>query len=240
MARMFVWGSRIMAFIAFAIGIVGNWNDALQTQGILGLSWQQFAFSLFAIAILFVVIELEIRYQKLEKSHPCITVNPCVPENNKLVLTVTNDGFGGNFSAQAIIKKGTQIHDLIELQWETNSQVRYHIDGGGGKANILVGRLHKNHRVNALSQNPTTQSHSSILQLLTVKQGQPVSLTLNNWELNNTNLPEQNYECEVEVTITSEPTLLKPFKCRLYGIESDGLHLTFSEKLVSRKEDSRP
>jgi hypothetical protein len=124
------WVIRVITLATFITGIIGNWNDALQTQALLGITWQQFAFLLFALTILGVVIELEIRYRGLEKSHPHIEVRPLVTENKRLILEVTSDSFGGDFSAKAIIMKGSSITDSLDLQWETNGQVRYHIDGG--------------------------------------------------------------------------------------------------------------
>lgn len=221
-----------MAFSTFIIGIAGNWYDALQTQGILGLSWQQFAFSLFAVAIFLVVIDLEIRYRTLEKAHPHIKARPLVSENKRIVLEVTNDGFGGDFSAKARIRKGSPFSDSFDLQWETTGQIRNHIDGGGGEETLLIEVKPATTKYDALNQKPPTFSHSGELQLLTVKQGQPHAITLYSWRPDGTSKQAPYYECEIEITITSEPTLLKPFKQKPYKIKLDGLGLNFEEILI--------
>ena len=235
LGRIIWWSSLIITFTTFVTGIAGNWNDALQTQVLFGLTWQQFAFSIFGITILGVVIELNIKYRRLNKSYPNIEVRSLVSENKRLILEVTNDGFGGDFSAYAKIRSGSSFTDLLDLQWETNGQVRNHIDGGGGTATLLVAMQPKSHMVDNNDPKSPTIIHEGKLQLLSIKRGQPLNLHLYSYKFNPTSDQAPHYECEVEVTITSEPALLKPFKSRPYKIEVNGLNLAFSEMLNSNK-----
>jgi hypothetical protein len=228
-SRVTWWGIRVITIATFITGIIGNWNDALQTQTLLGLTWQQFAFSLFGITIIGVGIELEVKYKRLKKLHPQIVVKPIVSENKRLILEVTNNGFGGNFSAQARIRKGLSMTDSFELQWETSGQTRYHIDGGGGIGTLLVGVHPKSHEFNKLDTKSPILIHKGELQLLSIKTGQPIIIRLYSWRFDPSSDKAPHYECEIEVTITSEPTLLKPFKHRAYKVEVDGLNLAFNE-----------
>ena len=237
--RILWWGSRVIGLTTSAVSIIGIWNNALQTQALLGLTWQKFAILLFVITAIGIYIDLEIRRNRLEKSRPRITVKPFVTENKRLILEVLNDGFGGDFSAKARIRSGSPITDSLDLQWEANGQVRYHIDGGGGEATLLVAVQPKLHKFDATDQKSPTLFHSGKLELLTVKGGQTFALRLCDWELDATSSQMPRYQCVVEITITSEPTLLKSFKRRPYKIEMDGLNLAFTEMPIPHKKGSQ-
>lgn len=150
--RIWWWLSRVLTIAAFVTGIIGNWSDILQTQSVLGLTWQQLSFLLFGIIVLAIIIELELRHNKLESAHPRIVVRPMVSDNKRLILEVINNGFGGDFSGKAKIQKGSPHTDSLDLQWEASGQVRCHIDGGGGEATLLVGTHLKHARLEIIEE----------------------------------------------------------------------------------------
>ena len=100
---------------------------------------------------------------------------------------------------------------------------------------MLVAIQPKLHKFDATDQKSPTLSHSGELQLLTIKVGQTLPLQLYHWKFDATSDQIPHYECIVEITITSEPTLLKPFKCRPFKIKVDGLNLSFEEMPVLPK-----
>jgi len=227
---------------AFLIGIPDSFSatrDFVTWASPYGIQPIHLAFWLLGVGATYTAIIQGIRIRQFEKSHPRITVRPYVSENKRLILEVTNDGFGGNFSAKARIRIGSPVTDSLDLQWETNGQVRYHIGGGGGEATLLVGMQPKIHKYDAINQKSPTLFHSGELQLLTIKRGQPFTLHLYEWKFDATSEQVPHYECEIEITITSEPTLLKPFKRKLYKIEVNGLNLNFKEILISHKQGSQ-
>ncbi len=228
---------------AFLIGIPDTFSVARQFvawASPFGIQPIHLAFWLLGVGAVYTSIIQSIHIKQFEKSHPRISVRSYVAENKRLILEVTNDGFGGNFSAKARITKGSTITNSLDLQWETNGQVRYHIDGGGGEANLLIGVQTKLHKFDAgADQKSPIILHSGELQLLTVKSGQPFALRLYDYKFNPASDPTPHYECEIEITITSEPTLLKPFKWKPYKIDVNGLYLTFSEMSVPDKVGSQ-
>ncbi len=239
---IYQWGGGILMLAAFLIGIPDSFSatrDVVAWARPLGMQPIHLAFWLLGVGAIYTAIIQGIRIRQFEKSHPRIAVRPYVSENKRLILEVTNDGFGGDFSAKAGITKGSTVTDSLDLQWETNGQVRYHIDGGGGEATLLVGLQPKVHKVNATDQKSPTSVHSGELQLLSVKRGQAVALRLYGWEFDATSEHAPHYECEIEITITSEPTLLKPFKRRPFVVKVDGFNLSFEEMLIPHKGGSQ-
>jgi len=220
------------------VGYLGNWFDALQAQAILGLTWQQLAFFLFGLAVIIALIEQEIRYRKLEKARPRISVKANVTDNNHAVLLVTNDGFGGDFSAKVRLIEPTQTNDIFDLPWESSGKTRYHIDGGGGEATLLVAlKITQHYASKDEKTSITSYRHTGSLSLVNVRNESQLAYSLFGWD-NDATKPQSNYECILEVTITSEPTLLKPFKNHLYSLKCDGIGLYFTPLLVADKSKS--
>jgi len=232
------WLGILISVALFIIGIAGIWDDALRAQAFLHLTWQEFALILFAVISAVFNIQLWRKLNQLEKSQPRVTVKPLVSQDRRIILEVINDGFGGDFSANARIRSGPPIKDSIDLQWEANGQTRCHIDGGGGVANLLVAVETKDHEFDAIHQKPPTLLHSGELKLLTVKGGEPLALILYRMKYDASSSEIPQYECIVEISITSDPALLKPFKRRPYKIEMRGTHITFTETTDHHNESN--
>jgi predicted membrane channel-forming protein YqfA (hemolysin III family) len=68
------WVFRIIFAITLILGIAGNWYDLLQTQALLGLSWQGMLFILFGASSIVVLGQLIYRNRQLEGTFPNIVL----------------------------------------------------------------------------------------------------------------------------------------------------------------------
>jgi len=219
-----------MAITFLGVGIWGNWNDTLHAQMVLGITWQQLLFSLFALAVFGVVVQQEFKLRNLEKKHPKISVKPRVHEN-KVVLEVQNDGCGADFTAKGrVISCGAGCSvgtELYFLCWESVSDTKYHIDKGE-TAPILVG-------VNApilvipnyiggyygLWLVKMTESGKTVFSVSSPKEKEQRKLNERYPTMATNVAPDK---CIIEVAITASPPLIKAFDRHRYSLEIDHEH----------------
>jgi hypothetical protein len=120
------------------------------------------SFILFAIIVGWGWYTTEKQLKQLEKTRPKITVKPLVLEN-LFVLKVINEGGGGDFSATAKIEGDK---DTYTLCWLENGEIKYHINGKNGMAQLIIAGVENEVDSTGVSKTPNDIPYKFVLKLI--------------------------------------------------------------------------
>ena len=181
----------------------------------------------------------------LRATSPAIKINPIV-YYEQAKLEVTNTGADANFTATARVVEGIVEPELYSMCWEPQPVTSRHIDKDG-TATILVAEKARQ-SLNAqwaekavfkggIALFKSVEGKREVFGASTMEQVQGREL----YEMYPTMRTAYTLEdkCVIEVTLTSTPSLLEPFR-RRYAIGiGERNHLLFNEIPTLDKKDSQ-
>jgi len=232
---------RVIAGLVAGLGLAFDYTG----ESVLTLSSDRWGIiGLFAFGV-FVVITLirEIDFALLQR--PEIKVESVV-RNNRAILEVQNIGGEAEFTAKARVIATIPEAELYTMYWESERGTKCHIDGNGGVASILVGKIAEVNRIT--SDIETNISKGSLVLLKMGTSGEQIFPAFS---------VERSVEkrgdmevisgspidrCIVEITLTSTPTLKKKWGTHKYLCEIEKGEIKFYETDLSvpHTEASQP
>ena len=193
------------------------------------------AFWVIGIAAIYTTIVQGIRIRRLEGAKPKIKVEPKV-YNNRAILEVWNNGGEGDFTAKGRVTTGIPEPELYTMYWESVPDIKCHIDGRGGRASILVAERAER----TMLRDEKTSIYEGDLTLFKMgTSGEQVFPTRSYVETKQIRNGKEvirgtiEAKCIIEVTITSSPSLTKPFENKRFLLEfDDRRNLVFTEEVT--------